>query len=84
MTDFRTQIEVDRFTHVEGEPPEGSPEVGQVYSDTVLNHGELVEILHVGATAAIIQRPNGVARYPLKDFGPGRRWQLVPAEGDQS
>lgn len=84
MADARLQREIGEFTHVEGEPPEGSPEVGQVYSDTVLNHGELCEVLHVGSSAAIVQRKNGVGRYPLWDFRPGGRFTLVPADGDPS
>lgn len=65
------------FTAAEGDPPDTAPCVGQIWEDTVLNRGEWVTILHVGSDAAIVQRRNGVARYPLPDFHDGRRFRFI-------
>lgn len=64
----------------EGPAVEWAPTVGEVYRDTLLNKDDLAEVLHVGTDHAIVQRKNGVGRYPIVDFGEDRRFQLVPAE----
>lgn len=76
MTTAREKADA-HWTKAEGTPPEGAPCVGQIYEDTILNPGEWVTILHVGSDAAIVQRRNGVGRYPLPDFCEGKRFRFV-------
>lgn len=77
MADARVQAEIANFSAVEGDPPETAPAVGAIYEDTVLNRGEWCTVLHVGSDAAIVQRRNGVGRYPLWDFREGGRFRFI-------
>lgn len=62
----------------EGPAVEWAPAVGELWRDTLLNKEDELEILHVGTDHAIVQRKNGIGRYPLPDFGEGRRFEKVP------
>lgn len=56
---------------------------GQIWEDTFISAGKLhewVEVLHVGSKEAIVQRRNGLGRYPNGEFAEGRRFKFVTAE----
>lgn len=63
--------------HDEGPVVEWAPAPGELYRDTLLNKDDELEVLHVGTDHAIVQRKNGVGRYPIVDFGEGRRFVKV-------
>lgn len=50
----------------------GGPDIGVLYDDT--RNGDTVEILHVAPAHVIVQRKDGVNRYPRADFGEGERF----------
>lgn len=60
-----------------------APAVGQMYEDT-FQPGEWVTVLHVGQDRVSVQRRTFVARYPLPDFVPGKRFRRVSAEVTES
>ena len=66
-------------------PPAETPALakGQIWEDTFISAGKLhewVEVLHVGSKEAIVQRRNGLGRYPTSEFGDGRRFKFQIAE----
>lgn len=57
---------------------EVTPATGQVWRDTEAD-GVEVAILHVGSDHALLQRPKHVGRFPLDQFGKGKRFEFVGA-----